>query len=712
MYKPNEKKWIILLLFITVTLVMQCAKKEKTTEIVMPPMAEKLDKALTIHGHTRVDPYYWLNERDNPKVIDYLKAENAYTKDIMKHTEKLQEKLFKEIVGRIKQDDESVPYLSNGYYYYHRYEKKKEHPIYARKKGNLDADEEILLNVNKMAKGYDYYYVRGLSVSEDNQLLAFGVDTLSRRKYTIHFKNLVTGEILEDKIGNTTGSTVWANDNKTIFYVDKDSTLRPHKIFRHILGSPVKNDVEIYHEVDNTFDTWIEKSKSRKFIFIHSSSTLSDESRFLEADNPYGAFKVIQKRQRNHEYDVWHHEDSFYFITNYKAKNFRVMKTLITKSEKRHWKEVIPHRDQVLVEGLDVFKNFLVVSERKNGLTQLKVMNLKDRSEHYIDFDEEAFLVETFKNREFNTNLVRYDYTSMTTPFTTYDYNMDTREAELKKQDEVLGDFDSNNYQTERIFAKAKDGIKVPISLVYRKGLDKNGDNPLVLYGYGSYGASMDPYFRSDRLSLLDRGFIYAIAHIRGGEEMGRYWYEQGKMKNKKNTFTDFIACAEHLISQGYTNPEKLYASGGSAGGLLMGAITNMRPELFDGIIARVPFMDVITTMLDETIPLTTGEFDEWGNPKIKDQYEYILSYSPYDNLEAKDYPNILVTAGLHDSQVQYFEPAKYVAKLRTLKTDNNWLLLHTQMEAGHSGASGRFERYKTRALQYAFLLDLAGIKK
>jgi len=691
---------------------MHCTNKEETVEIVMPPKAEEIDKSLTIHGHTRIDPFYWLKERDNLKVIDYLEAENAYTKSVLKHTEKLQKKLFKEIVGRIKQDDESVPYLSNGYYYYLRYEKKKEHPIYARKKGSLEAGEEILLNVNEMAEGYAYYNIRGLSISDDNTILAFGVDTLSRRKYTIHFTNLITGEMLEDKISNTTGSTVWANDNKTVFYVDKDSTLRPHKIFRHVLGTPTEKDVEIYHESDNTFNTSVEKSKSREMIFIHSSSTLSSESRFLGADNPKGKFRIIQKRRKKHEYDVWHHGDSFYILTNYKAKNFRLMKTSIDKPARRYWKEVIPHRDQVLLEDVDVFLNFLVINERKNALSQIRVIHLQDKKEHYLDFTEEAYSVGTTNNREFDTDLVRYEYTSMTTPSSTFDYNMKNRESKLLKMDEVLGDFDPKNYQTERIFAKADDGTNVPISLVYLKGMDKNGDNPLLLYGYGSYGSSMDPSFRSDRLSLLDRGFIYALAHIRGGQEMGRYWYEEGKMKNKKNTFTDFIDCSEYLISQGYTNPEKLYAWGGSAGGLLMGAIINMRPELYKGVIASVPFVDVVTTMLDETIPLTTSEYDEWGNPNIKDQYEFILSYSPYDNLEASEYPNLMVTAGLHDSQVQYFEPAKWVAKLRKYKTDDNLLVLHTQMEAGHSGASGRFKRYQETSLKYAFLLDLTGIKK
>lgn len=715
----NIRRWhigSILLLTIVLTLFFintGHALNQKTEEKAKPPVADKIKKELTIHGHTRVDYYYWLKERDNPKVIEYLKAENEYKNAIMKHAEALQEKLFKEIVGRIKQTDMSVPYKLNDYYYYTRYEEGGEYPIYCRKKGSMEGKEEILLNVNKMAEGYDYYHVAGFSVSTNNNLIAFGVDTVSRRKYTIHFKNLTTGEILKDKIPNTSGRAAWANDNKTVFYAAKDeTTLRSYKICKHILGTDVSADKQIFNEKDETFSTFVFKSKSKKYIFIGSYHTLSSEFRYLDADQPDGEFKIIQPREKDLEYQVDHFKDKFYIRTNYKAKNFRLMETLIDKTTKENWTEVIPHREDVLLEQFEIFKDLLVLNERKNGLTHLRIIRWDNKAEHYIDFGEETYVAYIAYNPEFDTDLLRYGYTSLTTPNSTFDYNMNTKEKKLLKQQEVVGDFDPKNYKAERLYATARDGTTVPISLVYRKGLEKNGNNPLLLYGYGSYGASMDPYFSSVRLSLLDRGFVYAIAHIRGGQEMGRDWYENGKLLKKKNTFTDFIDCAEHLIAQKYTNPDKLFALGGSAGGLLMGAIVNMRPDLFKGIIAGVPFVDVITTMLDTSIPLTTGEFDEWGNPANKEYYDYMLSYSPYDNVEAKDYPAMLVTTGLHDSQVQYFEPAKWVAKLRALKTDVNILLLHTNMEAGHSGVSGRFRRYKETAMEYAFMLDLLGIKE
>ena len=696
---------------ISIFMLAKCSS-DKPLENVMPPTVEKIAKELTIHGDTRVDNYFWLRERENPEVIKYLEAENDYKRKKMKHTEKLQEKLYDEIVGRIKQSDMSVPYKDNGYYYYTRYEKGGEFPIYARKKGSLDAEEEIMLNVNEMAKGYGYYQLRGVSVSPNNKLVAFGVDTVSRRKYTINFKDLTTGEILADKIANTTGSATWANENKTIFYVSKDSTLRPHKVFRHILGTGISNDAEIFHESDFTFSTYAYKTKSKKYIMIGSSSTLSTEMRFLAADNPEGEFQLLYRREKDHEYSVAHFEEKFYIVTNWRAKNFRLMETNETTPSRQYWKEVIGHRDDVLLQGVEVFKKFLVISERKNGLSQLRVIDQADKSEHYLDFGEQAYLAYVSTNPEFDTDLLRYGYTSMTTPNSTYDYNMKSKEKELLKRQEVVGEFDPADYQSERLYATANKDTKIPISLVYKKGLLKDGSNPLLLYGYGSYGATMEPTFDSVRLSLLDRGFVYAIAHIRGGQEMGRYWYEEGKLLKKKNTFTDFITCAQHLIAEKFTNSDKLFAMGASAGGLLMGAVVNMRPDLFKGLIAGVPWVDVVTTMLDETIPLTTSEFDEWGNPKNKEYYDYMLSYSPYDNVEAKEYPAMLVTTGLHDSQVQYWEPAKWVAKLRELKTDNNTLLLFTQMETGHGGKSGRFERYKETALEYAFIFDQLGIKK
>ncbi|MQY60350.1 prolyl oligopeptidase family serine peptidase [bacterium] len=683
------------------------------TEMPEPPVAEKIQKELTIHGDTRVDDYYWLNERENPKVIDYLNAENAYKDAVMKHTESFQKKLYDEIVGRIKKTDMSVPSKESGYYYYSRYEEGGEYPIYCRRKGTMEAEEEILLNVNEMAKGHAYYSVAGYSVSSNNNLIAFGVDTVSRRKYTIHFKNLKTGEILPDKIPITSGRAAWANDNKTVFYILKDEeTLRSYKILKHVLGTDPSSDKEVFEEKDVTFSAYVYKSKSKKYLIIGSSHTLSDEYRFLDANRPDGKFKIIQPREKDLEYSVDHYKDKFYIRTNYKAKNFRLMATPVEKTTKGNWKEVIPHRDDVLLQGFEIFKDFLVVNERKNGLPNLRIMRWDKKGEHYLDFEEEAYSAYIAYNPEFDTDVLRYGYTSMTTPRSVFDYNMNTKEKTLLKQQEVLGDFDSNNYHAERLYATARDGTKVPISLVYRKGFEKSGDNPLLLYGYGSYGASMNAGFSSVRLSLLDRGFVYAIAHIRGGQEMGRYWYDDGKLLKKKNTFTDFIDCAEHLIAEKFTNPDMLFAQGGSAGGLLMGAIVNMRPDLFKGVIAAVPFVDVVTTMLDTNIPLTTGEFDEWGDPNKKEYYDYMLSYSPYDNVEAKDYPVMLVTTGLHDSQVQYFEPAKWVAKLRALKTDNNILLLDTDMESGHGGASGRFRRYNRTALQYAFFLDLVGIEK
>jgi oligopeptidase B len=659
------------------------------------PVAQKKPHEMTIHGDTRVDNYFWMNQKENEEVIAHLNAENVYKDKMMNHTEKLQKKLYKEMVARTKQDDESVPYKYNGYYYLQRYEGRGEYPIYSRKQDSLENEEEIMLNVNQMAEGYAFYQVKGLNVSLNNNLLAYGVDTVSRRKYTIHFKDLSTGKIFDESIPNTTGSTVWANDNKTVYYSVKDSTLRPYKIFKHILGSNTADDIEIYHEKDNTFYTFIDKSKSNKYIIIGSESTLSTEYRYLDADNPESEFTVFNPREDNHEYSIAHFEDKFYIVTNWKAKNFRLMETPIGATSDFNWTEVIPHRDEVLLEGIDIFRNYLVVNEREKGLNKLRIINQHDNSEHYIEFDEEAYYVYTSNNYEFNTDLLRYRYTSLTTPNTTYDYDMISKEGELLKQDEVVGKFDPNDYQSERHYAIADDGTKIPISLVYKKGLIKNGTTPLLLYSYGSYGINEDPEFRSYRLSLLDRGFIYAIAHVRGGQEMGRYWYEDGKLLKKKNTFTDFIDCAEYLIDEQFTNSDNLFAMGGSAGGLLVGVIANMNPDLFKGIVAQVPFVDVITTMLDDTIPLTTFEYDEWGDPNDKKYYDYMLSYSPYDNVSEQDYPAMLVTTGLHDSQVQYFEPAKWVAKLRELKTDDNLLIFDIDMETGHGGASGRFEYYK-----------------
>lgn len=704
---------LVSILIAAMLFISTACKKEGTMKDFQPPDAKKQPKELTIHGDTRTDNYYWLNQRDNQEVIDYLKAENEYTEAVMKPTEDLQEALFQEMKGRIKEDDQSVPYLKNGYYYYSRYEEGKQYPIHCRKKGSLEAEEEIMLDVNQMAEGYSFYRVAGLSVSPNNKLLAYGVDTVSRRKYTIYVKNLETGAIYEDAIPMTAGRAVWANDNQTLFYTQKqEGTLRSHKIFSHVLGTSSEKDREVFHEEDETFNTTVYKSKSERYIMIASTSTMSDEYRYLDADQPDGGFRIVQPRERGLEYSVSHFGDNFYMVTNWNARNFRLMKAPVGNSRKENWEEVIPHRENVLLDGIEIFSDYLVVDERKDGLTRLRVIPWKGGEEYYIDFEEEVYAAYISNNPDFDSKKLRFTYSSMTTPNSTYDYNMKTRERELMKRDEVLGDFDPGNYEAKRLWAEAEDGEKIPISMVYRKGVEQNSSNPTLLYGYGSYGYTRDAGFSSTRLSLLDRGFIYAIAHVRGSQYLGRQWYEDGKLLNKRNTFTDFNDCAEHLIKEGYTSPDHLYAMGGSAGGLLMGAIVNMQPELYNGVVAAVPFVDVVTTMLDESIPLTTGEFDEWGNPKEEKYYEYMRSYSPYDNVKEQEYPNMLVTTGLHDSQVQYWEPAKWVAKLRDHKTGDNLLLLHTNMEAGHGGASGRYEALREIAREYAFFFFLEGIEE
>lgn len=692
-----------------VLLVSACQRTEKMNA----PIADKKAQKLEIHGDVRVDNYYWLRERENEEVIAYLNAENSYREEIMKETEDFQKDLFDEMVGRIKQTDESVPYKKNGYYYYTRYEEGKEYAIYCRKQGSLEAEEEVMLNVNELAEGFTYYSIGGLSMSTNNRYLAYGVDTVSRRKYTIHIKDLETGETLSDEIPLTTGGATWANDNKTLFYSTKDEeTLRSDAIHKHKLGTSADQDQWVYSEDDETYTTFVYKTKSEKYLMIGSGSTLSTEYRFLDADTPDGEFKELQARTKNLEYSVSHFGDHFYMVTNLDAKNFRLMKTPVNKTGVENWKEVIAHRDDVFLEGIELFSNFMVVEERKEGLMQLRIINWADGTEHYLDFWEEAYTAGTSVNPEFNTDILRFSYTSLTTPGSTYDYNMLSREKELLKQQEVVGDFDAENYETKRIYAEADDGKRIPMSIVYRKGMEKKGETPTLIYGYGSYGHTIDPYFSSVRLSLLDRGFIFAIAHVRGSQVYGRGWYEDGKLFNKMNTFTDFIACSELLINDGYTNPDQLFAMGGSAGGLLMGAVVNLRPELYKGVVAAVPFVDVVTTMLDESIPLTTSEYDEWGDPNKKEYYDYMLSYSPYDKVEAKAYPNMLVTTGLHDSQVQYWEPAKWVAKLRDMKTDDNTLLMYCNMDTGHGGASGRFERLKESAMEYTFIFMLAGIEK
>ncbi len=712
----------LLVLLIGLVFILSCStEKKETPEDVKAPTPEKVAKELT---GNRIDNYYWMKLSDEQKnaeqrdeqtqkVVDYLNAENDYLKTKLKHTEGLQKKVYDEIIGRIKQTDESVPYKDNGYWYYTRYEQGQEYPIYCRKQGTLEGAEEILLNVNDMAKGHDYYSITGLSVSEDNNLLAYAEDSVSRRRYTVYVKDLRTGKLVEEPVPNTEGQVTWANDNKTYFYTKKDSTtLRSRWIIKHKVGSSYKNDPIVSEEKDETFYTGIYKTKSKKFLVIWAGSTLTNHYQILDANSPDGKFKEFTPRERGLEYSIDHYGDKFYVVTNLEAQNFRLMETPDSKTAKTNWKEKIAHRKDTLLQGIEIFKDYLVLSERARGNTLMRIIEQKTNNKHYLNFGEPAYTIYPSINIDFDTDLLRYGYTSLTTPNSTYDYNMKTKERKLLKQTEVVGGYNPEEYQTERLWATADDGTQIPMSVVYKKGIKKDGSNPTLIYGYGSYGASMDPTFSITRLSLLDRGFVYAIAHIRGGQEMGRQWYEDGKMFKKKNTFTDFIDCSEFLIEEKFTSPEKLFASGGSAGGLLMGAVVNIRPDLYKGVIAKVPFVDVVTTMEDESIPLTTGEFDEWGNPKNPESYMYMLEYSPYDQVVPQNYPNMLVTTGFHDSQVQYWEPAKWVAKLRELKTDNNTLLLRTNMETGHGGTTGRFKVYEEIAQEFAFMLDLAGIKE
>ena len=690
-----------------------------------PPTAEKQTHITAIHGLQLEDDYFWMRLSDEQKeaaepdeqtakVVDYLNRENAYTKEVMNGTEAFQESLFNEIVGRIKQDDQSVPLLDNGYYYYSRYEEGKEYAIYCRKLGSLEAEEQVMLNVNEMAEGFNYYAVGGQSVSTNNNLLAFSVDTVSRREYTLQFKDLTTGEVLADRIPGTTGGATWANDNKTVYYSKKDPiTLRSSRIFKHVLGTDASADVLVFEEADETFSCGIGKSKSEQYLMIASYSTVSNEWRYLDANTPNGEWKIIQPRERNLEYSCSHYGEHFYITTNRDAKNFKLVRTPIHATTYENWEDVLPHRDATLLEGVDIFKDYLVVSERTEGLNQIRVKRWDDAEDYYIQFPDPAYSAYVGANPDFDTKQLRYGYNSMTTPSSVFEMDMVSQATNLLKQQEVLGgSFDPANYESERVMVEARDGTKVPVSIVSRKGVKKDGNNPFLLYAYGSYGYSMDAGFSSTRLSLLDRGFVYAIAHIRGGQEMGRDWYEDGKMFNKKNTFTDFVDCGQAMVDLGYTSPQHLYAMGGSAGGLLMGAVVNMAPALFNGVIAAVPFVDVINTMLDESIPLTTGEFDEWGNPKNKDSFDYMMSYSPYDNVTAQDYPHMLVTTGYWDSQVQYWEPAKWVAKLRDTKTGENLLVMDCNMETGHGGASGRFKRLRETAMEYAFFMMLEGIEE
>lgn len=699
--------------------------KMSSKDLPDAPDAEKQSHITEIHGLKLEDPYFWMRLSDEQKnaetpdeqtqkVLDYLNAENKYKEQALASTEEFQTKLYDEIIGRIVKDDESVPVFFNGYWYYSRFEEGKEYAYNCRKKGTMDAEEEIMLNQPQLADGHSYFAIGGSSVSPNNEMIVYGVDTVSRREYTLNFKNLSTGEMLEDKIDKTSGGAVWANDNKTVFYTKKDpQTLRQNRVYKHVIGTPESEDVLVFEETDETFYCWVTKSKSQEYIMIGSGATLSTEIRFLSADTPDGEWTIVHPREMDHEYSVSHYGDHFYINTNKDAKNFKLMKAPVSDTRIENWVDVIPHREDVLFEGVEIFSSHLVVEERIEGLTQIRIKSWDGNEDYYLEFNDPAFLAGVSSNLDFDAEKLRFGYTSLTTPYTTYEHKFSDRSRTTLKQQKVLGGkFDAANYTSERIMVEARDGAKVPVSIVYRKDTELNGESPLLLYAYGSYGSSMDPYFSSTRLSLLDRGFVYAIAHIRGGQEMGRHWYEDGKLFNKMNTFTDYIDCGEYLVENGYTSPDHMYAMGGSAGGLLMGAVMNMSPELFNGVIAAVPFVDVINTMLDETIPLTTFEFDEWGNPKDKDYFDYIMKYSPYDNVQAMDYPNTLITTGYWDSQVQYWEPAKWIAKLRDEKTDDNLLIMHCNMETGHGGASGRFARFKETAMEYAFMFMLEGIEE
>jgi len=677
----------------------------------IPPSAKRIPhQVVAPHGHTRDDPYYWLRNRENPAVISYLQEENDYTSHMLRETEDLQKDLFDEIVGRIVQDDSSVPYREKNYEYYRRYRKGDSYPLSCRRRVGTNK-EEIMFDIPSMAKGHKFYRHRTGELSSNEEIVAFSTDTRGRRIYTLRFKNLVTGEILPDKLEHVTGNHAWANDNKTVFYTRQDpETLRSYQVYKHVLGSPVQNDVLVFEEKDETFRCYVYKTKSGRFIVIGSSQTLSDEFLLIEADRPGDKPRIFSPRRRNLEYSIDHVDDRFLIRTNKEAPNFRLMSTPLEHTAEKNWEEVIPSRDDVYLSSVEVFRDYLVVTERRNALNRIRIRNAEGQW-HEVDFEEPAYSASLGVNVEMNTEILRFSFESMRIPDSTFDYNMRTRQKSLLKQQKVLGGFDSDNYRTERLDATAKDGAKIPISLVYHKSVKRDGTAPLYLYGYGSYGSSMSAGFRSTMLSLINRGFVYAIAHVRGGQEHGRRWYEDGKLMKKKNTFTDFIDCAEHLAKEQYADPDRLFAGGGSAGGLLIGAVANMRPNLFRGLIADVPFVDVVTTMLDDTIPLTTFEYDEWGNPSEEKAYHYMLSYSPYDNVATVDYPALLILAGLHDSQVQYWEPAKWAARLRHRSTGNNLLLLKTDMTAGHGGASGRFDRFRDTALEHAFLLKLSELK-
>lgn len=676
-----------------------------------PPVAKIIPKIDTVHGDIRVDNYFWLRDKSNPEVIAYLESENRYKDQVTAHTKPLQEKLYQEMVGRIVETDFDVPARRDNYYYYTRTEQGKQYKIHCRKQGALDAAEEILLDINKEAAGFSHFDVGAFEVSPDHSLLAYSVDTTGGEEYTIYIRDLATGQNLPDAIPNTYGLE-WAGDNNTIFYTTLDAAHRPHRLWKHVLGSDPARDALVYEEADESFYVGIGMTKSRQYLMLSLGSISSNEYRYLKSDTPDGEWKIVAPRRKDVEYSVAHHGDRFYIVTNDGAKNFKVVFAPVADPGPANWTEFLPHREAVKVDAVECFADNMVVYERENGLKRMRIIDLGSGNFHYVDFPEPVYSFEAASNPEFDSDVVRFTYNSLVTPKSVFDYNMKDHSRELMKEYEVRGGYDRSQYASERIFATASDGVKVPISLVYKKGIKRDGSDPLLLYAYGSYGYSIEPSFSSNRLSLLDRGVIFAIAHIRGGDEMGRQWYDDGKLLKKKNTFTDYIACAEHLIAEKYTSADRLAAFGGSAGGLLMGAVVNMRPDLFQVVFASVPFVDVINTMLDETIPLTVIEFDEWGNPKNKEYYDYMLSYSPYDQTKAQDYPHMLIDAGLNDPRVGYWEPAKWVAKLRSMKTDNNDLVFKIEMGAGHMGASGRYDYLKDIAFEYAFILDHLGIKE
>ncbi|MGB2076267.1 MAG: S9 family peptidase [Pseudoalteromonas tetraodonis] len=699
--------------------VEQSAKIENAaTQIaVMPPVAKKVPYEMSIHGDTRIDNYYWMrdDERKDPEVLSYLEAENAYTDTMLAHTKTLQTRLFEELKGRIQKDDDSVPVKNGDYYYSSQTRGDNEYATYVRSSDFAGTDQQVILDVNELAKEHDYYAVSGLDVSPNGNLMAYGEDTVSRRIYNIKIKDLSTGKLLEDTLKGTNGSVVWANDNKTLYYIKKDlQTLLGYQVYRHTLGTPQSDDELVYEETDTSYYTGISKSKDDSEIYIWHSSTTASGVSVLSADDVKAMPKRLIEREADLEYGISKLGNTYYIVTNLNAVNFQLMKVDIDKAgDKANWQSVIPARDNIKLEGIDLFNDYLVYQQREMGQSTIIARNLTTGKEIPLSFNDSAYTISTYGNNDLNSDTLRVYYTSMTTPASSYDVNLATGNKTLLKQQKVLGDFSADNYASERIFVTARDGIKVPVSLVYRKDMfKKEGTNPLLQYGYGSYGATMDPTFSSARLSLLDRGFVFAIAHIRGSQMLGRPWYEDGKLLTKKNTFNDFVDVTKALVEQKYGAKDKIFAQGGSAGGLLMGAVANQAPELYKGMVAAVPFVDVVTTMLDASIPLTTNEYGEWGNPNEKEYYEYMLSYSPYDQVSKQDYPNMLVTTGLHDSQVQYFEPAKWVAKLRDYKTDDNKLLFKIDMEAGHGGASGRFKRLEDTALNYAFMLDLAGVNK